>query len=221
MDLTTLTDALASAGITEDAEVFEPLLKSISLSNDGGIEYDFLSKSVYFDTTNELLRIKEYVFKLGSSEFFRAERTSASNYRIYRDNEGRFSARMSILFKKIRDPRVGDIAFTVSASAGSLVASANITDVDLNAGTIETSSDLSLSGNILCYADGTSLEINSGSIVAIEAEETVTTLMGKDAILIVRKPVSSNDFDSIFTFESIESLIFKRYTTTDTLLKRG
>lgn len=221
MDLTTLSQALTSCGIAADTETFEPNLASISLSNDGGIQYSFLSQSLYFDTTNELLRVKEYFFKLASGEFFSAERTSDSNYKILRDGEGSYSLRMSAIFKKFRDPRVGDVAFTVSGVPGTFVAAANIVAVDLNAGTIETDSDLDISGKRLCYADGSSLEIDSGSIVASEADETVTSFISSDAILVVRKPVSSNDFDYLFSFDSIESLLFKRYTTSEALLHRG
>jgi hypothetical protein len=221
MDLTTLTDALASAGISEDTEVFQFGLKSISLETDGNIDYSFLSKSLYFDTTNELLKIKEYFFKLASGQFFRAERTSASNYRIHKDLDGSFTVLSSSIFKKFRTPKVGDIAYTVSGAPLSIVATATITSIDTNNGTMVLSSDLSLSGNLLCYADGDSLEIDAGSIAAIEGDETSSSLLGNDSLLVVRKPVTELDFDTVVSFQSIESFIFNRYVTNESILLRN
>jgi hypothetical protein len=83
------------------------------------------------------------------------------------------------------------------------------------------SSDLSLSGNLLCYADGDSLEIDAGSIVAIEDDETSSSLLSNDSILVVRKPVTELDFDTVVSFQSIESFIFNRYVTNESILLRN
>ena len=220
MDATTLSAALTSAGIAADTGVFEPLLKSISLETDGNIDYNFMSQKLYFDTTNELLKIKEFYFKLASSEFYSAERTSASNYRILRDGDGSFSRTVSPMFRKFREPKVGDIVFTVSGAPLAFVAGATISSININNGTMVLSSDLSLTGNILCYADGGSLELSGGSIDAIEGDEEVSTFLGVGSVLVVRKPVSELDFETVVSFQSIESFVFNRYVTASSRLLR-
>jgi hypothetical protein len=218
MDLTTMSAALASAGIPADTQVFEPSLKAITLESDANIDYSFLSKSLYFDTTNELLLVKEHYFRLASGQFFKVERTSALNYKASKDLGDSYSSITSPIFRKFRAPKVGDIAYTVSGAPLAISATATITSFDRNTGEMVLSSDLSLSGEILCYADGDSLELDSGSIVAIEAEENVSSFLENDSILILRRPITALDFDTVVSFETIESFVFNRYVTNESML---
>jgi hypothetical protein len=220
MDLTTLQAVLTAIDVPADTAVFEPSIKQISLESNMNVFYSFLSHSLYFDTTNQLLLLKEHYYKLVSSKFKSAQRISAGNYTISPDEIGQYAVQETILLTKFRNPRVGDLAFTVSSSANTFVAAATITAIDLAAGTMTLSSDLSLTNNTLCYASGADLQIVAGSIVPIENGDTVQSLISRDSILILRRPLSSNLFDEVVSTTAIESIMLNRYTNDSSLFVR-
>jgi hypothetical protein len=221
MDNSTMIAALTSAGIPADTEVFENNLTSLTLESNGNLVYNFLSQGLRFDTTNDLVLVKEYFFKLASSEFYRVSRVSSGQYVAQKDLEGRYSARVSPIFKKFRSPKSGDIAFTTSA-AGVFQAAASISSFNELTGEMVLSSDLDISaGRRFCYADGSSLKIEGGSIVALNAGESVSSFLSQDSILIVRKPVTDSTSDVILSFKSVEGFVFRRYNTVESLLQRG
>jgi hypothetical protein len=210
--------ALASAGITTDEEIFDQNLISLSLEDNANLVYGFLSQGLTFDTTNELVKVKEYFFKVASSPFYKATRLSAGSYKIDKDLEGSFSKRVSPLFRKFRNPKPGDIVFSVSIATGNFVQATSITQLDVFEGTMTLEDDIDLSSGRLCYADGEELEIVSGAIEPKTAGDSATSFIGKDSILILRRPVTANPYETVISFENIESLLFRRYNSTESLL---
>lgn len=209
MNSTTLGHMLTSMGITANAWISNENIQVVNLQNDGNFHYDYFSHLIRFDTTNQLLKIKYYQPDVVSSKFYGFEKLASASFRIIPNPFGNYSFQQLMHFKAFRNPRVGDIVFTVDSS-NDFVAATTITNI--SSGVITTAADLDTTGRTLCYASGVVLSISGGSIQANDAGAFLESFMDNDSILVLRRPLTSYTADEYISVENIEGFSMKRFS---------
>lgn len=209
MNSTTLGHMLTSIGITANAWVSNENLEVVNLQNDGNFHYDYFSHMIRFDTTNQLLRIKYFYPEVVSSKFFGFEKLGTASFRIIPNNFGNYSFKQLKHFEAFRNPRVGDIVFTVDSS-NQFVAATTISSISSDV--ITTAADLVTTNRTLCYASGLTLSLSGGNIQANDAGAFLESFLDDDSVLILRRPVTSYTADEYISVENIEGFSMKGFS---------
>jgi hypothetical protein len=218
MNRTTLIAALNSAGITANQWTSDPNLISISLESDGNQYVNFLDQLLYFDTRAgyEMLKVKYYAYSQVSSEFIDYEKLSSATFKVRPDKHGKYGKKYSSHLKMFRNPKVGDIVYTVDSS-NDYIEGRTITSFD--GSTMVLNSDINVSGRTLCYASGDVLQLSGGSITTVKLGEYIESVFDDDKILIYKKPRTQYNADIYIATTSIESLVFRRFGTKQDFLR--
>jgi len=211
MDKTTLIAALQSAGIPADTWTSKKELFVVNLQTDGNNYHDFMTQMIYFDTTHELLRIKEYISGIVSSKFFRIEKSGNSTYKASPDGFGYYGLKEVLFFQQFRNPLVGDIFFTVDSN-NTFVEAAYITAINGNLITLD--SDLDIEGYTVGYASGKALTIsNLGQIAPKEIGNLVEIYLNDSTLLLYKRPLTGSITDIYISTKNIEGFEFRQYKT--------
>lgn len=209
MNKTTLIAALQSAGITAGSWTSKKELSVINLESDANHYHDFLTQMIYFDTTNEILRIKEYVSSIASSKFFKINKTGNSTYKMFPDGFGYYGVKEVVQMKQFRNPTVGDIFFTVDSS-NTFVEAEYITAI--SGDVITLASDLDLDGYTAAYASGKTFEIsNLGQIAPRISGQLQERFLESSTVLLSKKPITDNVTDVYVSTTNIEGFEFRQY----------
>jgi hypothetical protein len=220
MDKTTLIAALSSMGILANQPTSNIDLKVINTQNDGNHFHDFFTEMLFFDTNNEILKIKYFASLIVGSKFYKFEKTGDSSFRIFPDNFGKYSVNSIKTFSQMRNPKIGDIVYTVDED-NQFVSATYITSIDLFTGNIQTQADLDIQGNSLCYANGALLHLIIGQIQSKKGSEYLTPFLDDDSVLILKRPKSDYTADTYISTENIEGFEFRRFNSAyDFLYKR-
>lgn len=210
MNALTLEKMLLVLDIEANQWTTDSQLYTISMTTDGTHHYDPLSQRLYFDLTNQLLKIKYFTPILVSSYFWKAKKTAASTFEITPDIFGNYSVKMINQFDQFRNPKIGDIAFTVDAN-GNFVEARTITNIE---GTVMTlSSDIDVTNKKLCYASGVVLTLSLGTIVPKTAGQFLESFDGKDALLVLKRPTTNNIADIYISTPDIEGFGLRRFNS--------
>jgi hypothetical protein len=208
MNATTLGHMLTSLGITANEFISNTNIHSINLQNDGNFYYDYFSHLIKFDTTNLMLLVKYYRPSLVSSILKDAERVSSAVYRLKADQFGLYGRRSLLAFDTFRNPRVGDLLYTIDENKEI----SDITTIQtISADIITTAADISISGKELCYASGAALEISGGSIQASRQGEFIESFLDNDSIILLRRPNTVFTTDEYISIENIEGFSLRRF----------
>lgn len=196
-----LTTVLNSCGIKIDEWDYDPKLLSIILRTDGNQNLLSYVSEFYFDTTNEVLKIRRVGQRyLVSSRFANAV---YSNTKIISSNVD-FIGLKHLKFGSIRNPVVGDYIFLVDSNLKKISGkSATITNISMVDSKLEytLSNSLSVSdGDILCYE----LKGAHGNDISDEDDNSV---------LLNIKKISNNDADTYIDFDAISGISFLRETS--------
>jgi hypothetical protein len=162
----------------------------------------------YFDTINGIMKIKFYKFRLASSKFYSAEQIDNTNFKIKHNTFGYYGINERDDLGKMRNPEVGDYAYTID-SAGNFTAASKI--IKLKDSVMQVETDLIIGTNEkLCYADGKVLSpgvsmfnpISSGSIL-----ESLTN----DSQILYKKPKTTYTADDYIFVDNINGFSLIRY----------
>jgi hypothetical protein len=220
MDKTTLIAALSSMGIMSNQPTASVDLKVINTQNDGNHFHDFFSEMLFFDTNNEILKVKYFAPLIVGSRFYKFEKIENSSFRVFPDNFGKYSINSIKTFRQLRNPKIGDIVYTVDED-NQFVSATYITSIDLTSGNIETQADLDIEDNFLCYANGALLHLIIGQIQSKKGSEYLTPFLNDDSILILKRPTSNYIADTYISTENIEGFELRRFNNAfDFLYKR-
>jgi hypothetical protein len=221
MTTATLNSMLVSLDIPVRTWTNDPKLLSISLENGGNYYHDYFSHLMYFDidavtagNDKKLLKIKYYKPVLVSSPFHKYEKLSSKTFKIEPDIFGSYSIPLIKDFKQFRNPKVGDIVYTISAS-NDLVAATTIESI--SGSTIVLVADLDISGKKLCYASG--IVLNS-SLATLNANEFVESFLDNDSILILKRPLTTYTVDEYISISNIEGFSLRRFGNISNFLYR-
>jgi hypothetical protein len=209
MNKITMQKMLLSLNISENTWVSNKDIFAINLANNGNFHNDFYSIRLNFNTTNEILRVKNYRFKLVSGEFDKVEQLTSNSLKIVSDITSQFAkyTKLNERLLRVRNPKIGDIVYTVNSS-NSIVAITTITEITYNS--ITLANNISIGTNRVCYADGSLLNIVSGGLQAklssafIEEHPDLTTLL-------YREPLTTNITDEYIDFDKINGFSLNRY----------
>ena len=208
MEITTMQNMLASMNIPENTWIADKELYLINLPSDGNHYNHYYEQMLYFDTVSGILRIKFYKFRLASSKFNSYTQLTNNTYEIKYDMFAYYGKDERNDLGKMRNPKVGDYAYTIDAG-GSYVASALITSITDGVMTLQT--DLILgAGQILCYADGSVMQPGIGMFSPITSGHFLESL-ANDSQILYRKPKTIYTSDDYIFFDNINGFSLIRY----------
>jgi hypothetical protein len=223
MTTATLNSMLVSLDIPVRTWTNDPKLLSISLENGGNYYHDYFSHLMYFDIDidavtadddKKLLKIKYYKPALVSSPFHKYEKLSSKTFKIEPDIFGLYSIPLIKDFKQFRNPKIGDIVYTINAS-NALVASTTIESITGN--TIVLVADLDVSNKRLCYASG--IVLNT-SLQKLNVNDRVESFLGNDSIRILKRPLTTYTVDEYISISNIEGFSLRRFGNISNFLYR-
>jgi len=217
MDKTTLISALTAMGITAGSYTSSQDLMSINLTSDANHYYNFLEQMIFFDTTNEVLKIKHFRFSPISSEFLKIEKTASAQFLVSFGLDGRASRRVTHVLDQFRNPEVGDFLYTTLKSDNSFVGAVTITAVSNN-GVLTTNSDIDISNKNVCYASGRTLSLIGGQLIKNEDDAIVESFSGNDGFKYIKRPITNFTADTYISTQSIDGFSLRRYNTKEALV---
>jgi len=209
MDKTTMLAMLESLSISTNTWLTDKSIFIIGITSDGNFHNDFFSERLNFDTVNDLVRVKFYSYKLGTSQFFKAEQVTVNSFKASRDELGHYGKYLPINEKlgRMRNPAIGDIVYTVNAS-GDFVAAVYISSIDGT--TLTLSGNLTIGTNRVCYADGSIIKIQGGLLESIKDGSYLEELTDMTSILY-REALTIYNTDLYLDFNNINSFSLVRY----------
>jgi hypothetical protein len=217
MDKATLISSLTAIGISAGSWTSSPDLMSINLTSDANHYYNFLEQMIYFDTTNEVLKIKHYRFSPISSQFLKIEKTASAEFLVSSGLDGKASIRITNVLDQFRNPEAGDFLYTTLKSDNSFVEAVTITSVSGN-GVLTTDSDIDISNKNVCYASGRTLSIIGGQLIQNEETAIVESFSDNDGFLYIKRPITSFTADTYISTQSIDGFSLRRYNTKEALV---
>jgi hypothetical protein len=221
MTTATLNSMLVSLNIPVRTWTNDPKVLSLSLENGGNYYHDYFSHLIYFDihatqpqNDKKLLKVKYYRPSIVSSPFYKYEKLSSKTFKIEADIFDSYSIPLIKDFKQFRNPKIGDIVYTIDAS-NDLVASTTIESI--TGTTMVLTADLDVSNKRLCYASG--IVLNS-SLATLNVNEFVEPFLGNDSILILKRPMTTYTVDEYISISNIEGFSLRRFGTISNFLYR-
>jgi len=202
-------NALAVANINTDQWVFDKDLVYISVAHDGNQFYSQFSHRLFFDTTNDILKIKKYSSRLVSSRLNLKEKVTTSTFLFGKGNGGLMST-YPIIFDRFRDPEVGDYLFVIDRETLVEVAQTRAQILAITPQgkdfVIETDIDLNVTNGIMAYISQIAQEQvpPSGFVRQLETDES---------IILYYAPITSFTADIYLSFGHVNMLSLKRDTT--------
>lgn len=194
-------NALTLAGIDMDMWTFDKDLIYIALPHDGNQSYSQYTQSLYFDTTNEILKIKRYTSHLRSGRLKFIQKDGASLFRVSK------TVNQPKRLDPFRAPRIGDYLFMIDSNLVEIGSKVKITNItrDGEDFVIQTATDFAVSGT-LCYVSGAVIDDTppSGLVKNLEEDES---------IILYYAPISNNITDVYITFQGINDIAFRRDTS--------
>ena len=218
MDKTTLIASLNTLGITPNTWTSSDDLMSINLINNGNHFYNQFEQMIFFDTTNELVKIKHYFYGFVSSEFFKAEKIAPATIKADYNINNRYSINNTPIMEQFRNPEVGDYVYTILASDRRFVEARTITGI--SAGVLTLDSDIDTTNKILCYASGKSIDLVGGTFFTKDAAILSESFAGDDAFIYLKRPVTDYAVDTYISTRSIDGFSLRRFNTKEALLYR-
>jgi hypothetical protein len=212
MDKNTLIAALASGNIAPDSWISVPELLYVSLSTDANQYHNFLSQLLHFDTTNEILKIKEYYYTLVGCRFSSYEKIGESQFRLGRSEIGNYGLSEVKDLGQMREPIVGDFVYTVTSSEQ---VSEIATLVSFSNGVMTLSADLDVTDKKLCYAQGDKLKLLAGSLSPKREGDRLELFLSRSSILILKRPMSGYEADVYVSTLEIEGFSYRRFGTSE------
>lgn len=208
MEITTLQNMLTSMSIPENAWTNDKELYLVNLPSDGNHYNHYYEQMLYFDTVNGVLKIKFYKFRLASSKFYSAKQLTNNTFEIKHDTFGYYGIDERKDLAKMRNPKVGDYAYTID-STGTFVAASKIATI--NESTITVENDLVIgAGEKLCYADGTVMQPGIGMFNPITSGHLLESLTN-DSQILYRKPKTIYTADDYIFVDNINGFSLIRY----------
>ena len=209
MNNVTMQNMLISLGIPQNTWVSNKDIFMISLTSNGNFYNDYFGTRINFNTTNELLRVKNYKFKLASGEFDKIEQVAADTLKATADINSQYAkyTKLNETIPRLRNPKVGDIVYTVNSS-NVIVATALITEI--LGGTITLDANLTIGSNRVAFADGSLIEVVGGNLQTkavgsfLEEYPDFTTM-------IYREQTTTNITDEYIDFGKINGFSLNRY----------
>jgi hypothetical protein len=213
MNRSSMVSFLQSAGLTANSWFSDKRLVTLMLESDGNQYHDFLSQMIYFDTVNDVIKIKDYTGSMVSSQFAEIEKTSDYTFSIKPDIFGYYGLTRTEIVKPFRNPEVGDIFFLVNSN--NAIEVATITEKVGN--TITIDEDLDLTGKIACYASGKVLQILAGAISPKKSGDIIESFLGETTLIWYKRAMTGNIADVYLSFFNIEGFDFRK---TNVLLEK-
>lgn len=223
MNKTTLISALKVLDIPENTWTVNYDLLQVNFSCDGNFYYNFLSELIKFDTVNEIFYIKYYKTDPISSEFFKSKKVDTKKFKVETNLLNEYSLAKTTLLPKFRDPRVGDVVYTVDQN-GAFAYAVEIESMKDNVLTL--SEDITVpAGGSLCYGSGVYLEAIGGQLFAKDPNTAldISSITGSTNVVLsfagdrrfqyVMKPQTLHSADFMMTTKFIDSFLLRRHNT--------
>jgi len=206
MENSTMTNMLVAMDIASDSWISTDRIHTINLTTDGNHYHNYYEQLLYFDTAG-IIKVKYYNYGLAATKFYNAVAVDLRNFEIKHNFLTYYGLDEVKTLLKFRNPKYGDIAFTID-SAGAFVAAANITAISPQTMTVDA--DLDLTGNRLCYADGSLLVISGGIIIPKRAGSFIEGLKDESQILY-REPKTIYTADEYLFIDNVNGMSLNRY----------